>query len=229
MKILEIRDELVIAEVNGNVTTRPNTPYYAMKFGKYENKRIAYTFDDTCFIQETYDDRIFNCWCDGERLQLRQDLADSLMGSITKAEMYRNVMSYRDLFTAAFNENTDTEILHVYLKHYKDVKQVEDGFVIYGIYKIDYKGNAYLKRVEGDGWNSLCIVMQHSGHSSAAESGELEDSLGNMRKVGAITMTIIAKVLFLLDPESQEKGFLRQLPDKWQVKLKEVGGGDIEW
>ena len=227
MKILEIRDELVITEVNGSITTRPNTPYYALKYGTFGNERITYTFDVDCFIKETYDDRIFNCWCDGQRLQLRQDLADSLAICITKAQKYGSPTPYRELFNSAYSENVDSDILATYLNHYKHVKQTDEGFEIYGVYKIDYKGNAYLKIVEGSGWNSLCIVMKHSGNSSSADGGQLEDSVGNMRKVGAITMTVIAKVLFLLDPESQEKGFLKQLPEKWQILLNKVGGGEL--
>lgn len=229
IEVLEIRAEVVIAKVNGNITTRPNTPYYNMKYSKFENRQISYTFNETCFIRETFDDRIFNCWCEGKRLTLRQDLSDSLMMCIENAEQDGSVTLYKDLFIQAYNEITNTGILNTYLRNYKNVKQTKDGFVIHGIFKIDYKGNAYLKKINEKGWNSLCIVMQGSGHSSTATSGELPDREDNMVEINAITMTILSKVLFLLEPEIQEEGFIKQLPEKWQILLSKAGGGDNVW
>ena len=228
MRILEIRDELVIAEVNGNLTTRPNSPYYTLKYTTYENKRIAYTFSDTDYIQETYDDRIFNCWCDGKKLQLRQDLSNRLAVCIQEHEL-NGVCDYKALFMEAFNELPNYDILHTYLKHYDSVKFIKhEGFIIHGTFKIDLKGNAYQKNHENNEWNSLCIVMQQAGYGARTTACELPDCDGIVREVNPLTMTILSKVMFLVEPNIRDKEFYHQLSNKAKIILSQLRGGEVE-
>ncbi len=227
MEILEIRNELVIARVNGNLTTRPNSPYYTLKYTTYENKQIAYTFSDTDYIRETLDDRIFNCWCDGKRLQLRQDLSNQLAVCIQCDEL-NGTSAYKELFMKAYNERPDYQMLNQYLTHYDDVKLIKnEGFIIHGTFKIDLKGNAYQLNHEDKTWQSLCIVMQQAGHSSAEQGCELPDKYGVVVEINALTMAILSKVLFLREPNMKDTEFSHQLSNKAKLILNRLGGGEV--
>lgn len=227
MKILEVRNELIIAEVDGNLTTRPNSPYYTLKYTTYENARIAYTFGLGQYIRETYDDRIFNCYCDGKRIQLRQDLANRLAVCIQDHEL-TGECDYVELFNEAYNETPDYDILDTYLRNYESVEFVKhEGFIVHEIFMVDFKGNGRQRNQEDDKWDGMCIVMQQSGHNSAKTGCTVPDDNGDAREINALTMTILSKVLFLLNPELQEKEFTGYLPEYLKIRLKKVRGGDI--
>ncbi len=232
MKILEVRPEQVICETNGKISTRPNSPYYSLRYFKYNNRRIAYTFSDKSFVRETYDDRIFNCWHDGRRIQLRQDLSERLAAAINNHEMYGNMREYAVLFKMAFEEIPYWDILELYLKHVKGVDRTKEGFIVYGDFKIDYQGNAWIKPqnvIEGEeheDWYSLCIVMQGNGHRFRAVEAKLPNEFGEMVPVNAITMTIISKIMFLLNPNLKDDAFTAQLSKNLLLKLMRIGGGE---
>ena len=229
MKILEIREESVIAEVDGNLTTRPNSPYYVLKYTTYENARIAYTFTDKNYIQETRDDRIFNCWCNGKRLQLRQDLANKLALCIQAHEL-TGECEYEALFNEAYNENPDMEILKVYLSNYENVKFIKhEGFIIHGLFKIDLKGNAHVRETVEDQWHGQCIVMKGSGYGSAKTGCELADNEGVMRAINGLTLTILSKVLFMREPWLQEKEYIGYQSEQAKILLNRLSGGESEW
>lgn len=237
MKILEVRPEQVICqEDNGNISTRPNSPYYSLRYFKYNSKRIAYTFSDKSYVMETFDERIFNCWHEGKRIQLRQDLSEKLATAINHHDMYGNIREYDELFKVAFEETPLWDILDLYLKNIEGVERTKEGFVIYESFLIDFKGNAWLKHENPDlinhfaddfssRWISLCIVMQGTHHSDEADGGHLPDEDGNMMKVNSLTMTIVSKIMFLLNPNLKDQAFVGQLSKKLLVRLTKLGGG----
>ena len=238
MKILEVRPEQVIClEATGVVTTRPNSPYYSMRYFKYNSKRINYIFTDKSYVRETYDERIFNCWHEGARVQLRQDLSEKLCAAINHHEMYGNIREYAKLFKTAFEEIPSWDILDLYLKNIRGVEKTQEGFVVYGDFLIDYQGNAWVrppnekfvldnsKKFE-ERWYSLCIVMKGTKHSYKADDGaSLPDEFGTMVKVNALTMTIISKLMFLLNPNLKDQAFTGQLSKNLLVRLTKLRGG----
>jgi hypothetical protein len=235
MKILEVRPEQVIClEKNGNVSTRPNSPYYSLRYFKYNNKRIGYTFSDKSYVMESFDERIFNCWHEGRRLQLRQDLSEQLAAAINHHDMYGNVREYAELFNHAFQEEPSWEMLDMYLRNITGVQKVKDGFIIYESFKIDYKGNAWVRPQRDDEkfkrdnpWVSLCIVMKGTRHAEKmAEGGFLPDTTSTMVEVNALTMTIISKIVFLLNPNLKDKSFTGQLSKNLLFKLMQISGGE---
>lgn len=230
MKILEVRPEQIICEVDGVVTTRPNSPYYSLRYFKYDSRRIAYTFSERSYVQETFDDRIFNCWCDGKRIQLRQDLSDKLAAAINHHEMYGNIREYDELFSMAFEEQPVWHIIERYLNNIEGVKRTRESFVIYDSFMIDYKGNAWVWKDYDDqrasGWKSLCIVMQGWGHSSDTNTALLPDEYGYMYEINALTLTIIAKIVFLLNPNMKDEVFMGQLSEQLRAKLNSLRGGE---
>lgn len=239
MKILQVRAEQVICEIDGKVSTRPNSPYYSLRYFHYKDKRIAYTFDDTSFVQETFNQRIFNCWCDGKRIQLRQDLSEKLAVAINHHIEFGNLREYKELFEKANTEIPNWEILDFYLRTLTNVRQTKIGFVIHDSFLIDKVGNAWVATIKADhellgyhetdedklnlfkNWQSLCIVM--SGHSTKAAEAYLPNEDGKTVYVNNITMTILTKVMFLLKPNMDDFAFTNQLSKDLQIMLNHIG------
>ena len=202
-----------------------------MRFYDYNNRRINYIFDSDMYIMETFDQRIFNAWCRGMRFQLRQDLSDRVVNAIKEHRETGNPEPYLELFDYATKETPFWDILHKYLDHYEDVEKTSLGYVIHGEFLIDNKGNAWVRKeeanMEEDGlyrdWNSLCIVMQ--GHAEMADKAWLPDGEGKMSRVNALTMTIITKVMFLINPNMQDSAFTNQLPRGLYFRLNEKRDG----
>ena len=59
---LDERDGLYIIMRNNKVETVIKDTYSQLKYKTYNGNRIFYDFGDGLKIQETYDDRIFNCY-----------------------------------------------------------------------------------------------------------------------------------------------------------------------
>ncbi len=221
MKVLEIRPEQVICIDNGKLTTKPNSPYYSLKYFYSGGNRIAYTFSDVSCIKETFDDRIFNCWCNGKRLQLRQDLSEKLAVAINHHMESGDVQKYEELFNLAYKEQPNWQILDIYLRNVEGVSQTSIGYIIYDSFRIDFKGNAWVCGNYGNNieeyqincWNSLCIVMQGAGNSHITDEGTLFDENGSIISVNALTITILTKILFLLNPNLKDSVFTSQLPE----------------
>ena len=136
----------------------------------------------------------------------------------------------------AFEEEPVWYMIERYLDNVEGVERTKEGFIVYDSFKIDYKGNAWVKQSDSfradreggtrDVFNSLCIVMQASHHSDKADKAFLPDESGNMVEVNSLTMTIIAKILFLLNPNMKDQVFTGQLSEELRVKLNSLRGGE---
>ena len=71
--LLEDReDQIIVLDLNGKVDTKPKTDYFVLKYKDFDGDRIFYQFDKDSYVQETYNDGIFNCIYKTERMQIRQ-------------------------------------------------------------------------------------------------------------------------------------------------------------
>ena len=70
--IRSVRDDHLVVYYNGKIMTKINDTYNNLKYGKYDGNRIFYKFNDEAEVQETYDDRIFNCTYKEETMQVRK-------------------------------------------------------------------------------------------------------------------------------------------------------------
>lgn len=235
MKVLEIRPEqTIIQDDDGEVVCRPTGEYYKIRLFDYDNRRINYIFNVGMYVFETFDQRIFNAWCNGMRLQLRQDLSDQLIAAINIHKETGVSEAFVTLFEFAAKEIPFYNILYTYFKNFENVVKTNFGYTVDGEFLIDYKGNAWVKRPKAlmnyedkeinKHWQSLCIVMQ--GHRYDTDDAWIPDGVGNIVKVNALTMTIITKVMFLINPNLQDGIFTNQLPNKLLEKLK-MNGGEI--
>lgn len=235
MRVLEVRPEqCLIQEDDGEIISRPTGEYYKLRYFTYNNRRIHHIFDKDMYVFETYDQRIFNASMNGMRIQLRQDLSNQIVDAILQHESTGSSVSFEVIFDRAVKEVPFHHILDMYLKNIACLEITKFGYEIHRDFLIDFKGNAWIRAEEENKvcfkkeelrryWNSLCIVMQ--GHSSMVQDSFIPDSAGKLVKVNALTMTIITKVMFLVDPNMQDEVFTNQLPAKLHIRLKRLSGG----
>ena len=229
--ILEERDEQVIyKDENGKIITIPNSDYYWTKHIKFQDRRIGWIFSDDCYVKETFDNRIFNCWCYGKRLQLRQDLSDnlcemmrnSIKGVLEEDEQgvvrkYDALTPYKILFNQIQKEVPNMEMLRYYLAEIMDVKITEKGVCVKSGFMIDYNGNAWVKK-ENHEYSSLCLVMRGNNNNRDLE---FPMSDGKLQFINSLTMTILSKIMFLLNPNLQDRVFTNQLSSENINRLRD--------
>lgn len=227
MKVLETRPEQVIfLNDDGMVVTEPNDSYFDLKL-KHNQGRINYIFDTDMYVMETFDSRIFNAWCHGMRFTIRSDLAVALCKIIKdnmKGAKEISCAHFEDLFQGAMKEYIYHDILDLFFVKVAHLEKMDDGYVMHGILKVDWHGNAYVK-VKGQ-WSTLCIVMKGTNHSYEAEAGHLPTREGGTVKVNSLTMTIVSKVMFFLDADAVLKAVGSYMGKELTMKLKQIRGGE---
>ena len=220
--IRSVRDDHLIVYYNGKIMTKINDSYNNLKYGKYDGNRIFYKFNDEAEVQETYDDRIFNCIYKGETMQVRKS------ENICEAINNDNLDDYALVFKETYYEIHKIELITDLVKRSwgERVKlRNNDTFVIDDRFMVDDKATAhYSKRGknvrEDKRWTFLCIVVKGRPRKKSIKTKiglvELDEKL----------LEILSKINFLLYPNMNDHVFISQLPE-WLMKTmtaeREVG------
>lgn len=214
--VLEERKDLIVLILHGKVQTMPLTPYTEVKYKHFNGNRIAYRFNNEMAVQETYDDGIFNCTYKTAQMQIRKrnTIADSVL------QHYRcgSTEAYERLFLQEYAERNYIDLLKFLLAGYRQRLRFEensgDGAIyIDGSFKVDRHGNAYVK--DGNEYRSICIVVQGNLFETSVETPIGRVSLDEK------ALTILAKTMFLLNPNIEDEVFRRQLPPQVLAALQE--------
>ena len=218
--IRSVREDHLVVYFDGKIMTKINDNYNNLKYGQYNGERIHYEFNDEAKIDETYDDRIFNCIYKDETMQVRKS------EDICQAIMNENLDDYALVFKETYYEIHRIELITELIKRsYGDsVKLRNDNtFVIDDRFMVDYKSTAHYSKRNNDSdkrWEFLCIVVKGRPRKKAIKTKvglvELDEKL----------LEILAKINFLINPNANDSIFTSQLP-KWLHKTiqdeKEVG------
>ena len=214
--IRSVRDDHLIVYYDGKIMTKINDSYNNLKYGKYDGNRIFYKFDDEAEIQETYDDRIFNCTYKGETMQVRKS------EDICKAIKNQNLDDYEIVFKETYYEIHKIELITDLVKrsYGERVKlRNDDTFVIDDRFMVDSNATAhYGKRAKkfnsiswDKRWEFLCIVVKGRPRKKSIKT-----------KIGLVELDtklleILAKINFLINPTMTDGVFVSQLPE-WLTK-----------
>ncbi len=219
VSFLDERDGLYIIMVDGKVKTIIKDSYSQLKYKTYNGNRIFYDFGDGLKIQETYDDRIFNCYIGEAVINIRNGK------KIAEYIIDENKSGYELFVKEHYLEQHRTELLDKIIATYNDrVVKVKDGYVVDDIFKVDNKGTSYCKSGELGNWKFLCTVAQGNIRKMSI------DSEVGLLELDTTCMTILAKIGFFCNPNVHDKVFMDQLPQKIQKLLVEqdkVKGGNL--
>jgi len=217
MLLEEREDQIIIVDLNGIVDTKPKTDYFILKFKDFDGDRIFYQFDIDSWIQETYNDGIFNCVYKKERMQLRQ--ADRIAFAINWHKNNKNpklgLKPFEELFKKNFAHNIQLDVLKSILKPFEHrLKYVDDGIEIDERFFVNKNAQAHYKN-EGI-YKSLCIVA-----SGYLENFDVDSKIGDI-EINAKTLEIVAKVMFLIKPNMKDSVFTEQVQQGNPELLEEL-------
>ena len=215
-QIIAERDNTLILFDSGKVVTVPNTLYNQVKYRDFKGDRISYHFNDDMYIQETYDNGIFNAFINEETLNIRDSVA--LCECIKEHQNNNNSEKYELLFKKLYlRENKDKimkEMISVFGERV-DMRTRDDKttYVIDDRFMVDDHGVSHYKSDVGH-WKFLCTVAQGnlSKMSISTKIGDIE--------LESTELTIMGKIGFLLAPDINDHVFFHQLSDKMQDVLK---------
>ena len=215
--IRSVRDDHLIVYYNGKIMTKINDSYNNLKYGKYDGNRIFYKFNDEAEVQETYDDRIFNCMYKNETMQVRK--SEDICRAINNA----NLDDYALVFKETYYEIHRIELITDLVKRsYGERVQLKNDntFVIDDRFMVDdkatahygKKGQSHKHTAEKDKrWEFLCIVVKGRPRKKSIKTKiglvELDEKL----------LEILSKIQFLLYPNMTDGVFTSQLPE-WLTK-----------
>ena len=217
-QIIAERDNTLILFESGKVKTVPNTLYNQVKYRDFKGDRIFYKFDDNMYVQETFDNGIFNAFIKKETIQIRDSI--SLCESIIEhkksndTDLYNNL--FKKLYVVQHKEKIMKEMMIVFGDRVKTVNDTVKGhsrYIVDDRFMVDDHGVSYYKDDKGH-WKNLCTVAQGnlSKMSISTAIGDIE--------LESTELTIMGKIGFLLAPDINDHVFLHQLSDKMQDVLK---------
>jgi hypothetical protein len=217
-QIIAERDNTLILFESGKVKTVPNTLYNQVKYRDFKGDRIFYKFDDNMYVQETFDNGIFNAFIKKETIQIRDSI--SLCESIIEHKKSNDTDLYNKLFKKLYvvqhKEKIMKEMMIVFGDRVRTVNDTVKGhsrYIVDDRFMVDDHGVSYYKDDKGH-WKNLCTVAQGnlSKMSISTAIGDIE--------LESTELTIMGKIGFLLAPDINDHVFLHQLSDKMQDVLK---------
>lgn len=220
--LLEDReDQIIIQDSNGNIDTKPKTDYFLLKYGDdFDGDRIFYQFNADSWIQETYNDGIFNLIYKNERMQLRD--SDKICFCInfhkTNINSVHALKPFEELFKKNYADKLETDVLKSILKPFEHrLNFVKDGVEVDNRFYVDKQGQAHSKK--NGIWAGLCIVAYGVDSN---DSFDIDSVIGNV-EINSKSLQIIAKVMFLLKPNLKDSVFRSQLSNDLLEELKRDG------
>ena len=221
-QIIAERDNTLILFESGKVKTVPNTLYNQVKYRDFKGDRIFYKFDDNMYVQETFDNGIFNAFIKEETIQIRDSV--SLCESIIAHKKSNDTDLYDKLFKKLYiienKEKIMKEMMIVFGDRVKTIRRKQGErldehtrYIIDDRFMVNDRGVSHYKDDKGH-WQFLCTVAQGnlSKMSISTAIGDIE--------LESTELTIMGKIGFLLAPDITDHVFLHQLSDKMQDVLK---------
>ena len=216
-QIIAERDNTLILFESGKVKTVPNTLYNQVKYRDFKGDRISYHFNDDMYIQETYDNGIFNAFINEETLNIRDSVA--LCECIKEHQNNNNSEKYELLFKKLYlRDNKDKimkEMVGVFGERVEMITRDDvTHYIVDDRFMVDSHGVSHYKSDVGH-WKFLCTVAQGnlSKMSISTKIGDIE--------LESTELTIMGKIGFLLTPDITDHTFFHQLSDKMQDVIKQ--------
>lgn len=225
--ILEDRVDLLVLLAGGQVVTAPKTPYVEVKYRHFAGNRVLYSFGDGMEVQETYNDGIFNCTYREIHLQAR--CRDRIAEAILKHHATGDTSAFSQLVAEEYGKVAQALVLRHMLAGYPERVSVreekseggEGGVEICidgGLFMVDAHGNAHVR--DGSSYRRICVVAKGASRDTTKIPGpSIETPFGPVQ-MDETTMTVLAKTVFLLEPNLKDKVFARQLPSEVMATLK---------
>ena len=218
MIIAERDTNIIIRTKNDVYEHRPNDSYNKLKYGTFQANRIFHTWDSEARVEETFNERIFNCYYRAtdndkeELLQLRKanDICQAILDKDKEAFVYIFKKNFYDLHKAQLVEGLiDNDIL---LKgRVKRTKQ--DEFIVDEAFKVDGHANTYVLEIMHKSknvkprWRNLCTVIKLKNSPRKV----MTKTIGEV-EIDSKTLDCISKIYSLVQPHTWDQTIWNQMP-----------------
>lgn len=223
MIIAKRDDHIIIRTKRDEYVHRPNDSYNMVKYGTYQANRIFFAFDDEARVEETYNERIFNCYCSYEGkeqlLQLRQ------ANVICEAIINKDKESFIELFKEKFYDLNKVQLLQGLIDNNTLLKgrvkrTSKDEFIVDDVFKVDSHANTYVMethRIKDSKrlikWQNLCTTIPNRNKARTIHTKEIGDV-----KIDVGTLNCLSKIYGLIMPHLWDHVIWQQIP-KWLKKI----------
>ena len=202
VEILEEKEKILIANIDGVTEFVRKNDYLILKHRQFDSNRIIYKFPNGDKIEETYNYGIFNCYRGDRRVQI----SDAI--SIARTIIHEDHDAFVRIFEEWYDAVAQDDFIDLFVEssggrvRYDDAKYVVDE-----IFAIDKHGNAFYEKKKH--WKHVCIVPENMGVNPTV----FVPGRGFMT-LNAVTVSIVAKIHFLLNPNGNDGVFMKQLPEE---------------
>ena len=218
--IIAKRDtHIVIRNKRDEYVHRPNDTYNIVKYGTFQANRIFHKWNSECRVEETYNERIFNCYYKGQLLQLRKanDICEAILSKDKEVFIDLFKKNYYDLNKAQLLQGLvdDNSTLKGRVKRTKN-----DEFIVDDVFKVDSHANTYVMqthRIKDSKrerkWDNLCTVLPRTIKKRIIHTKEIGDV-----EVDQATLRCLTKIFGLIQPHTWDSVIWNQLPT-WLKKI----------
>ena len=224
--IIAKRDtHIIIRNKRDEYVHRPNDSYNILKYESFGGNRVMHTFDNECKVEETYNERIFNCYYKDQLLQLRN------ANEICEAIISKDNQLFIDLFKKNFYDLNKAQLLQGLVDNNSTLKgrvrrTKNDDFIVDDCFKVDSHANTYvlehhyIKNTKREKrWRNLCTVVPRTIKKMNIYTKEI----GNV-EVDQATLRCLTKIFGLIQPHTWDSVIWNQIPN-W---LKRIYKDELE-
>ncbi len=206
--LLEERQDLLIIQDRNGVSTIPRSEYHILRIRHYNGNRIFYDWGSNgATVKETYNQGVFNCWYESRQIQISDG------DGIATCILNKDVKAYAKLFSGWFETVAQRKVIDMIVFQYPGrVSRIKDGYAVDGVFMVNNHGVAHC--IENNSWRHLCLVAigtEKEKHMSV-------DGIGDV-VINPVTMTIMSKINFLLNPNMDDSVFTNQLTEQCKRHL----------
>jgi hypothetical protein len=197
--------------------------YNIVKYGTYQANRISFSLEDESRVEETYNERIFNCYCKykgkEQLLQLRNanEICDFIID--------KDKESFIELFKEKFYDLNKVQLLQGLIDNNTLLKgrvnrTSKDEFIVDDVFKVDSHANTYVlashyikKTKREKRWDNLCTVLPRGIKKRMIHTKEIGDV-----EVDEATLRCLGKIFGLVQPHTWDSVVWNQIPN-WLKKI----------
>ena len=228
-QLLEERKDQIIMLTQKGVVVKRKTAYNLLKYGRFNGERIKYRFSETIFVEETFEDGIFNCTHIGDQVQSTR--SNEVARAIMEHQETGSAAKFAELFYKSVTEKNLAPIVKFLLSKYSDRLRFDETarvVIIDDTFMVDTDARAYLiedeekSQIKGiqakRNIKKLCVVV-HGHKDMEAVRVKMDSRLGQFL-LDEKDLTMLGKIFFLLNPDLKDDAFRTQLPSPLLEQLK---------
>ena len=216
MRVIEHKkNELVLIDQDNTVLAVPNTPYFFLKYSRFEGNKISCILSKKPHIIITENkDKEFVCNYNKMQLIVQEE---KKINELCTIMINNSELEFVDFFCKNFAQDNQEEILDIFFKPYETrIKKFGyPHYIIDGVFGVDKWGGIYVNNPNKKDfpWDKISLVV-----SGDVNNYKIIESFDGQDLIMDYSLQIlVTKIFYLLNSEKKNDAmFMVQLPKKVQ-------------